>query len=576
MAPKSKNPSTTTLTSPQKQLMDDASRLRSKAISTGILSSTKPDHYPCLRPSRAIVECSGQDIFKRSAHRKAKYLFAFPGRIEALAGGGTIGQLSKLDTLNPELHITFPDRDGKSGVLKLKGTLVPTKNKYLTLQCNPALAKNSSEGDSGAVICEDVFERMIVFSEAVWVGDLALNPAEIPLSLPATVGAPSSRTAAAVIDGFTYGCGKHPTKASSAKRSLDTKAVVSGGKREGEGEEEEEVEEVDELKLSQGRARRSVVGRKRIRYTEADEDDIEANEEDDQLNDDDDDEDDVDQVDDRGGSDVEMFISRPKEADAPSSSSSSSSSSLQFQKRPSFSSAGGFMLSQPSPGKDKDKDSKGKVKEISSKLTKKPKKTREEEDDDDSEDSNGVNDDDGDDDDDDDDDSSEFSFDLGRSSPPPKKKSSTTAKSSTAAKSNSKQTKPSSIPKKTAQVKTSAISKRKNDDEEEEEEKDDDVVEVTTTKRTAFRPQRQASLQKPPVYKESDNEDDEDEDKDSMKKVKSKATVKATVKTATKTKTSATKTKKPSTKSKPTIIYVDDDEEEEEDDNDDDDDDSDF
>ena len=570
MAPKSKNlPPSTTLTSPQKQSLDDASRLRSKAISTGILSSSKPDHYPCLRPSRAIVECSGQDIFKRSAHRKAKYLFAFPGRIEALAGGGTIGQLSKLDTLNPELHITFPDRDGKSGVLKLKGTLVPTKNKYLTLQCNPALAKNSSEGDSGAVICEDVFERMIVFSEAVWVGDLALNPAEIPLSLPATVGAPSSRTAAAVIDGFTYGCGKHPTKSSSAKRSLDTKAVVSGGKREGEGEEGEE-EDVDELKLSQGRARRSVVGRKRIRYTEADEDDIEANEEDDQLNDDDDDEDDVDQVDDRGGSDVEMFISRPKEADAPSSSSSSSSS-LQFQKKPSFSSAGGFMLSQPSPGKDK--DSKVKVKEISTKLTKKPKKTREEEDedDDDNEDSsNGINDDDGDDD-DDDDDFSEFSFDLGRSSPPPKKKS------STAAKSNSKQTKPSSIPKKTAQVKTSAISKRKNDDEEEEEEKDDDVVEVTTTKRTAFRPQRQASLQKPPVYKESDNEDDEDEDEDSMKKVKSKATVKATVKTATKTKNSTSKTKKPSTKSKPTIIYVDDDDDEEEDDEDDnDDDDSDF
>jgi hypothetical protein len=544
--------------------MDDASRLRSKAISTGILSSTKPDHYPCLRPSRAIVECSGQDIFKRSAHRKAKYLFAFPGRIEALAGGGTIGQLSKLDTLNPELHITFPDRDGKSGVLKLKGTLVPTKNKYLTLQCNPVLAKNSSEGDSGAVICEDVFERMIVFSEAVWVGDLALNPAEIPLSLPATVGAPSSRTAAAVIDGFTYGCGKHPTKSSSAKRSLDTKAVVSGGKREGEGEEEEE-EEVDELKLSQGRARRSVVGRKRILYTEADEDDIEANEEDDQLNDDDDDEDDVDQGDDRGGSNVEMYISRPKEADAPSSSSSSSSSSLQFQKRPSFSSAGGFMLSQPSPGKDK--DSKGKVKEISSNMTKKPKKTREEEDDDDNEDSNGINDDDGDDD-DDDDDTSEFSFDLGRSSPPPKKKSSTSAMSSTAAKSTSKQTKPSSTPKKTTQVKKSAISKRKiDDDEEEEEEEDDDVVEVTTTKRTAFRPQRQASLQKPPVYKESDNEDE-----DSIKKAKSKATtVKATVKTATKTKTSTTKTKKPSTKSKPTIIYVDDDEEEE-DDNDDDDD----
>ena len=189
------------------------------------------------------MECSGQDIFKRSTHRKAKYLLALPGRIEALAGGGTIGQLSKLDTLNPELHITFPDRDGKSGILKLIGTIVSTKSKYLTLQCNPSsLVKGSSstEGDSGAVICEDVFERMIVFSEAKYIGDISLNPAEITQPLPATLGLPSSRTAAAVIDGFTYGCGKHPTRSLSPTK-------------QGRGEKEAQEQEEKRRELSHGK-----------------------------------------------------------------------------------------------------------------------------------------------------------------------------------------------------------------------------------------------------------------------------------------------------------------------------------
>jgi hypothetical protein len=66
-------------------------------------------------PRAAVLACSGQDIYRRSAHRKAKYLFAFPGRLAPLAAGGKLGQLSALDTPNPVLHIELPQVRGGRG-----------------------------------------------------------------------------------------------------------------------------------------------------------------------------------------------------------------------------------------------------------------------------------------------------------------------------------------------------------------------------------------------------------------------------------------------------------------------------
>jgi hypothetical protein len=66
-----------------------------------------------LPPHTAVVGCSGQDIFRKGAHRKARYLFSFPGRLAPLAGGGKLGQLAGLDTPNPVLYIDFPQvREG--------------------------------------------------------------------------------------------------------------------------------------------------------------------------------------------------------------------------------------------------------------------------------------------------------------------------------------------------------------------------------------------------------------------------------------------------------------------------------
>ena len=91
--------------------------------------------------------------------------------------------LSQLDTRNPVMHLEFPQ-----GRLKLYGTLVYPKNKYVVLK-PPA--------GGGPIICEDVFESLVVFSEAVWVGTKEENPGEAPLPMPASLSAASDAPPAA-------------------------------------------------------------------------------------------------------------------------------------------------------------------------------------------------------------------------------------------------------------------------------------------------------------------------------------------------------------------------------------------
>lgn len=61
------------------------------------------------------------------------------------------------------------------GRMKLLGTHVYPRNKYLTLQMT-----RSAKG----VACEDVFESLIVFSEAYWIGTKEENPEELKLEFP--------------------------------------------------------------------------------------------------------------------------------------------------------------------------------------------------------------------------------------------------------------------------------------------------------------------------------------------------------------------------------------------------------
>ena len=169
--------------------------VRSRAVDVGLLlSKGKVEEFPRLAPSRALLACSGHDITKRASHRKSKYLFAFPGRLGPLVSGGKVGTLSALDSQNPMLTIDFA-----SGSLRLRGTIVPTRGRYLTLQCNAKAAKRAEEGGAAAassggaappVTAEDVFSKMVVFSAAEWIdtdGKVARVPDSIfdaPLKSP--------------------------------------------------------------------------------------------------------------------------------------------------------------------------------------------------------------------------------------------------------------------------------------------------------------------------------------------------------------------------------------------------------
>ncbi|XP_042384765.1 DNA-binding protein RHL1-like isoform X1 [Zingiber officinale] len=147
---------------------EEKRRLRSLAFSRKLLRRTSLQPSAPLEPSKAVVRLQGRDIVKRG-QRKSRYLFSFPGLLAPLSSG-RIGELTDLGSKNPILYLEFPQ-----GRMKLFGTHVYPKNKYLTLQLT-----KSSKG----VMCEDVFESMIVFSDAWWIGRKEENPQELQLELP--------------------------------------------------------------------------------------------------------------------------------------------------------------------------------------------------------------------------------------------------------------------------------------------------------------------------------------------------------------------------------------------------------
>lgn len=147
---------------------EERRRLRTLALSRKLLSRTPsqpPSHS--LRPSAAVVRHQGRDLVKKG-QRRNRFLFSFPGFIAPVGGGGRIGELADLGTGNPVLYLEFPH-----GRMKLFGTIVYPKNRYLTLQ----FAKKS-------VLCEDTFDSMIVFSDAWWIGRKEDNPDELKLDFP--------------------------------------------------------------------------------------------------------------------------------------------------------------------------------------------------------------------------------------------------------------------------------------------------------------------------------------------------------------------------------------------------------
>ncbi|KAK6123656.1 hypothetical protein DH2020_042610 [Rehmannia glutinosa] len=141
------------------------------AFSRNILSQSTPKvgrHSAALAPSKTVIKHHGKDILRKS-QRKNKYLFSFPGLLGPISGG-KIGELKDLGTKNPILYLDFPQ-----GQMKLFGTIVYPKNRYLTLQFSKG-GKN--------VTCDDYFDNMIVFSDAWWIGTKEENPEELRLQFP--------------------------------------------------------------------------------------------------------------------------------------------------------------------------------------------------------------------------------------------------------------------------------------------------------------------------------------------------------------------------------------------------------
>ncbi|KAI4347366.1 hypothetical protein L6164_008182 [Bauhinia variegata] len=143
-------------------------RLKRLAFSNNILSETSAKSSVHLNPSNIVLKHHGKDILKKS-QRKNRYLFSFPGLLAPISGG-KIGELKNLSSKNPILYLDFPQ-----GQMKLFGTIVYPKNRYLTLQFSKG-GKN--------VMCEDVFDNMIVFSDAWWIGRKEDNPQEARLEFP--------------------------------------------------------------------------------------------------------------------------------------------------------------------------------------------------------------------------------------------------------------------------------------------------------------------------------------------------------------------------------------------------------
>jgi hypothetical protein len=179
------------LSEAQQAALDKAQKLTSSALEAGLFVEEKPSEYPKLVPGKglarfaeltrqlqhswclmqrfsvaALLDVSGQDIFRRGTHRKAKFLFSFPGRIGLIASSANakLGQLDGLDTPHPTLEISMPQEScvgsavlhnlarivwlstripyvqhAVQGTFLLRGVIVQTRNKLLTLQAGARL-----------------------------------------------------------------------------------------------------------------------------------------------------------------------------------------------------------------------------------------------------------------------------------------------------------------------------------------------------------------------------------------------------------------------------------------------------
>lgn len=91
------------------------------------------------------------DVVKRSSLRKGRVLAVFADYIKPVKGG-KLGTICNLDS-DPYMDVAFPE-----GVMRFLGSFVFPANKYLSLNVGKK-----------EVVCEDVFDSILLFCEVEWL-----------------------------------------------------------------------------------------------------------------------------------------------------------------------------------------------------------------------------------------------------------------------------------------------------------------------------------------------------------------------------------------------------------------------
>ncbi|KAL3158074.1 hypothetical protein ABBQ32_011680 [Trebouxia sp. C0010 RCD-2024] len=175
------------LTEEQQAALQISQRLQAAAKSHGVLTGARRVTSQELPTPKLLLKADGKDLVKKSSQRKGRYLLNICAQI-APAAAGRLGSLAQLDSQNPVMYVDFPQ-----GRLKFLGTIVFPKNKYMLLKFGQK-----------DVLCEDIFENMIVFPEAHWIGTAEENPTEKELPMPAELQVPRH-------DKYSFGGAAHQT-----------------------------------------------------------------------------------------------------------------------------------------------------------------------------------------------------------------------------------------------------------------------------------------------------------------------------------------------------------------------------
>ncbi|KAL0055087.1 hypothetical protein WJX82_006875 [Trebouxia sp. C0006] len=209
----------TTLASEEQQAaLALSQRLQAVAKTQRVVAGARRVISKELPTPKLLLKADGKDLIKKSSQRKGRYLLNICAQI-APAAAGKLGTLAQLDSQNPVLYVDFPQ-----GRLKFLGTIIFPKNKYMLLKFGQK-----------DVLCEDIFDNMIIFPEAHWVGTREENPTEKELPMPAEL------QSAVIHEKYSFGSEANQTGTATQPSQTQPSQVQA------EGEDEDGSSSNDEL-----------------------------------------------------------------------------------------------------------------------------------------------------------------------------------------------------------------------------------------------------------------------------------------------------------------------------------------